>query len=82
MRLLAAANAAASGNSAKVLMASMRRSKSYNDFGFSSATALKCEAGTLHIKAGVDQIAGILVRQQQGGLGDALADAAGLDLIG
>ena len=29
-----------------------------------------------------DQVAGAMVRQQQGGLGDALADAAGLDLIG
>ena len=43
---------------------------------------MKFESVTLHIKGGVDQIAGILVRQQQGGLGDALADAAGLDLIG
>jgi hypothetical protein len=38
---------------------------------------MKFESVTLHIKGGVDQIAGILVRQQQGGLGDALADAAG-----
>ena len=33
-------------------------------------------------RAGADQVAGVLVRQQEGGLGDALADAAGLDLIG
>ena len=43
---------------------------------------MKLESVTLHIKGGVDQVAGVLTRQQEGGLGDALADAAGLDLIG
>ena len=43
---------------------------------------MKTESVTLHVKGGVDQVAGTLVRQQDGGLGDALADAAGLDLIG
>ena len=42
----------------------------------------EAESVTLHIKGGADQVAGVLVRQQEGGLGDALADAAGLDLIG
>ena len=43
---------------------------------------MKLESVTLHVKGGVEQVAGAMVRQQQGGLGDALADAAGLDLIG
>ncbi len=46
MRLLAAASASASGSAAKVPIASRRRSKSYSEAGFSSATALKCVAGT------------------------------------
>jgi hypothetical protein len=46
MRLLAAASASASGSCANVPMASMRRSKSYSECGLSSATALKCVAGT------------------------------------
>ena len=54
----------------------------YRPFARVSEYRMKFESVTLHIKGGVDQIAGILVRQQQGGLGDALADAAGLDLIG
>ncbi len=54
----------------------------YRPFARVSEYRMKLESVTLHIKGGVDQMAGILVRQQQGGLGDALADAAGLDLIG
>lgn len=54
----------------------------YRPFARVSEYRMRFESVTLHIKGGVDQIAGILVRQQQGGLGDALADAAGLDLIG
>ncbi|MNJ03613.1 hypothetical protein D3C73_1640070 [compost metagenome] len=46
MRLLAAASASASGSAAKMPIASMRRSKSYSEAGFNSATALKCVAGT------------------------------------
>ncbi len=46
MRLLAAASASASGRLAKVPIASRRVSKSYSEAGFSSATALKCAAGT------------------------------------
>jgi len=55
----------------------------YRPFARVSEYRMKVESVTLHIKGGVDQVAGALVRQQQqGGLGDALADAAGLDLIG
>ena len=54
----------------------------YRPFARVSEYRMKCESVTLHIKGGVEQVAGTLVRQQQGGLGDALADAAGLDLIG
>ena len=46
MRLLAAASASASGSAAKIPIASRRRSKSYSEAGFSSATALKWLAGT------------------------------------
>lgn len=54
----------------------------YRPFARVSEYRMKCESVTLHVKGGVEQVAGTMVRQQQGGLGDALADAAGLDLIG
>ncbi|RLJ38549.1 YjgN family protein [Acidovorax sp. 106] len=54
----------------------------YRPFARVSEYRMKLESVTLHIKGGVDQVAGALTRQQEGGLGDALADAAGLDLIG
>lgn len=54
----------------------------YRPFARVSEYRMKVDSVTLHIKGGVDQVAGQLVRQQQTGLGDALADAAGLDLIG
>ena len=54
----------------------------YRPFARVNEYRMKVESVTLHIKGGVDQVAGALVKQQQGGLGDALADAAGLDLIG
>lgn len=54
----------------------------YRPFARVSEYRMKLESVTLHIKGGADQVAGVLVRQQEGGLGDALADAAGLDLIG
>ncbi|CAM3531647.1 YjgN family protein [Paracidovorax anthurii] len=54
----------------------------YRPFARVSEYRMKLESVTLHVKGGVDQVAGQLVRQQQGGVGDALADAAGLDLIG
>jgi uncharacterized membrane protein YjgN (DUF898 family) len=54
----------------------------YRPFARVSEYRMKLESVTMHVKGGVDQVAGAMVRQQQGGLGDALADAAGLDLIG
>ncbi len=54
----------------------------YRPFARVSEYRMKCESVTLHVKGGVEQVAGAMVRQRQGGLGDALADAAGLDLIG
>ncbi|CAN7637670.1 YjgN family protein [Acidovorax sp. LjRoot118] len=55
----------------------------YRPFARVSEYRMKVESVTLHVKGGVDQVAGAMVRQQQqGGIGDALADAAGLDLIG
>lgn len=54
----------------------------YRPFARVSEYRMKLESVTLHVKGGVEQVAGAMVRQQKGGLGDALADAAGLDLIG
>ncbi len=54
----------------------------YRPFARVSEYRMKLESVTLHVKGGVDQLAGQLQRQQQNGVGDALADAAGLDLIG
>ena len=54
----------------------------YRPFARVSEYAMKLEWVTLHVKGGVDQLAGQMLRHQEGGLGDALADAAGLDLIG
>ena len=54
----------------------------YRPFARVSEYRMKLESVTLHVKGSVDQVAGVLVKQQQGGLGDALADAVGLDLIG
>jgi uncharacterized membrane protein YjgN (DUF898 family) len=54
----------------------------YRPFARVSEYRMKNESVTLHIKGGVDQLVGQLSQQQKEGLGDALADAAGLDLIG
>ncbi|MBX3658514.1 MAG: DUF898 domain-containing protein [Ramlibacter sp.] len=53
----------------------------YRPFAMLSEYRMKTESVTLHLKGGVDQLAGQLV-VQQGGLGDAVADAVGLDLVG
>ena len=53
----------------------------FRPFAVVSEYRMKLESVTLHIKGGVDQVAGTLARQQTGGIGDALADAAGLELI-
>ena len=54
----------------------------YRPFARVSEYRMKLESVTLHVKGGVDQVTGRLARRQPGGIGDALADAAGLDLIG
>jgi uncharacterized membrane protein YjgN (DUF898 family) len=54
----------------------------YRPFARVSEYRMKTESVTLHVKGGLDQLIGQLARQQKEGLGDALADAAGLDLIG
>lgn len=53
----------------------------YRPFALVSEYRMKTESVTLHVKGGIDQLTGELVRQQDG-LGDALADIAGLDLVG
>lgn len=54
----------------------------YRPFARISEYRMKIDSLTLHVKGGLDQLVGQLSRQQQSGVGDALADAAGLDLIG
>lgn len=53
----------------------------YRPFAMISEYRMKTESVTLHVKGGLDQLVGQLVRQQDG-IGDALADAVGLDLVG
>ncbi|HSV34888.1 MAG TPA: YjgN family protein [Ramlibacter sp.] len=53
----------------------------YRPFAMVSEYRMKTESVTLHVKGGLDQLVGQLVKQQDG-LGDALADAVGLDLVG
>ncbi len=53
----------------------------YRPFAQISEYRMKAQSVTLHVRGGVDQLVGQLV-EQQGGLGDAVADAVGLDLIG
>ena len=53
----------------------------YRPFARVSEYTMKVESVTLHLKGSVDQLVGQLV-DQQGALGDALADAVGLDLVG
>jgi uncharacterized membrane protein YjgN (DUF898 family) len=53
----------------------------YRPFALTAEYRMKVESVTLHVKGGLDQLVGQLVRQQDG-LGDALADAVGLDLVG
>lgn len=53
----------------------------YRPFARVSEYRMKTESVTLHVKGGIDQLVGQLVKQQDG-LGDAIADAVGLDLVG
>jgi uncharacterized membrane protein YjgN (DUF898 family) len=53
----------------------------YRPFALVSEYRMKAESVTLHVKGGLDQLAGQLAREEQG-LGDAIADAVGLDLVG
>lgn len=53
----------------------------YRPFARVSEYRMKANAVTLHVKGGLDQLVGELVRQQDA-LGDALADVAGLDIVG
>jgi uncharacterized membrane protein YjgN (DUF898 family) len=54
----------------------------WRPFARVSEHRMKARSVTLHVRGGLDQLAGHLARQQQGGVGDAIADAVGLDLIG
>lgn len=52
----------------------------FRPFAMVSEYRMKAQSVTLHVKGGLDQLAGQLAREEQG-LGDALADAVGLDLV-
>jgi uncharacterized membrane protein YjgN (DUF898 family) len=53
----------------------------YRPIAMVSEYRMKVDSVTLHVKGGLDQLAGQLAREENG-LGDAIADAAGLDLVG
>jgi uncharacterized membrane protein YjgN (DUF898 family) len=53
----------------------------YRPFAVASEYRMKTDSVTLHVKGGLDQLAGQLAREEQG-LGDAIADAVGLGLVG
>lgn len=53
----------------------------YLPFARVAAYRLKVESVTLHVKGSLCQLAGRLA-EAGGGLGDAAADAVGLDLVG
>jgi len=53
----------------------------WRPFAVVSEYRMKTESVTLHVKGGLDQLAGQLAREEQG-LGDAIADAVGLGLVG
>jgi uncharacterized membrane protein YjgN (DUF898 family) len=53
----------------------------FRPFALVSEYRMKTESVTLHVKGGLDQLAGQLAREEQG-LGDAIAGAVGLDLVG
>lgn len=53
----------------------------YRPFAMLSEYAMKVDSVTLHVKGSLGQLVGQLAREENG-LGDAIADAAGLDLVG
>lgn len=53
----------------------------YRPFARVHEYRMKADSVRLYVKGGLHQVAGVLVRQQQGGVGDAMADAMGLDLV-
>ena len=53
----------------------------YRPFARVSEYRMKSESVTLHVKGGLDQLAGQLAREELA-VGDALADAVGLELVG
>jgi len=53
----------------------------YRPFARVAEYRMKSESVTLHVKGGLDQLAGQLAREEQA-VGDAIADAMGLELVG
>ena len=54
----------------------------YRPFARASEYAMKVNSLTLYLKGGIDAVTGQIVKQQSGGLGDAMADAVGIDMFG
>lgn len=54
----------------------------YRPFMMVSEYRMKLESVTLHVKGGLDQLVGRMAEQEEEGMGDAAAEAVGLDLIG
>lgn len=53
----------------------------YRPFAMVRDYRMRAESVSLHVKGGLDQLAGQLAREEQA-LGDAVAGAMGLDLVG
>lgn len=53
----------------------------YRPFARLSEYRMKAQSVTLHVKGGLDQLVGQLAREEQA-VGDAIADAVGLELVG
>jgi uncharacterized membrane protein YjgN (DUF898 family) len=65
----------------KNMLLSMLTFGFYRPFAITSEYRMKTESVTVHVKGGLDQLVGRLA-MQQGAVGDAIADAVGLDLVG
>ncbi|MBE7366149.1 YjgN family protein [Ramlibacter pallidus] len=54
----------------------------WRPFAITSEYAMKLQSVTLHVEGGLDQLVGRLAQRQPGGLGDAIADGVGFDVVG
>ena len=54
----------------------------WRPFAVTNEYAMKLQSVTLHVEGGLDQLVGALPQRQPGGLGDAIADGIGFDVVG